>query len=167
VANASGFGRAFTRFALVLFPILLFLGITTYIRLVRINLNDAYIVAAMNRLRRAYVDVAPEIAPYLTSGTSDDVAGLYDSILLGQPRPKSPWPHILVTTPTALLVLNAIIGAAGAAFFMARAKAGDAWTAIVAIVVAVVIFGSLGAVQKRAAGEMVTRPARFPAPTGP
>jgi len=162
VANASGFGRSFTRFALVLFPILLFLGITTYVRLVRINLNDSYIVAAMNRLRRAYIDAAPEIAPYFTSGTTDDMEGMYQSILLGQMSPKSPLPHIIVTTPTLLLVLNAIIGAAGAAFAVERTGASDTVIAIVAFLTTLVIGFSLGRVQARAAREMLAHTVRFP-----
>jgi hypothetical protein len=162
VANASGFGRSFSRFALVLFPIVLFLGITTYVRLVRINLNDSFIVAAMNRLRRAYVEAAPEIAPYLTSGTTDDMEGMYQSVLLGQKGTKTPLPHIIVTTPTLLLVLNAIIGAAGSAFAAERAGASDAVIAIVSIVVALAIALGLASVQARAAREMLAHKVRFP-----
>ena len=161
VANASGFGRSFSRFAFVLFPIILFLGTTTYVRLVRINLNDSYVVAAMNRLRRAYVEAAPEIAPYLTSGTTDDMEGMYQSILLGQKGAKTSL-HIIVTTPTLLLVLNAIIGAAGSAFAAERAGASDAVIAIVAIVVALVIAFGLASVQARAAREMLAHTVRFP-----
>jgi len=162
VANASGFGRSFSRFAFVLFPIVLFLGITTYIRLVRINLNDSYIVAAMNRLRRAYVEAAPEIAPYLTSGTTDDMEGMYQSILLGQKSRQTPLPHIIVTTPTLLLVLNAIIGSAGSAYATERAGASDAVIAVVAVAVALVIGVGLASVQARAAREMLAHTVRFP-----
>jgi hypothetical protein len=162
VANVSGFGRSFSRFAIVLFPIVLFLGITTYVRLVRINLNDSYIVAAMNRLRRAYIDAAPEIAPYFTSGTTDDMEGMYQSILLGQMSPKTPLPHIIVTTPTLLLVVNAIIGAAGAAFAAQRAGASDPVIAVVSLVVALVVGFGLWRVQARAAREMLARAVRFP-----
>jgi hypothetical protein len=59
VADASGFDNEFKIFSLVLFPIVLFLGIATYVRLVQINLEDIYLVGAMNRLRRAYVESAP------------------------------------------------------------------------------------------------------------
>jgi len=70
VADASGFDDRFKIFALVLFPIVLYLGLATYARIVRINLEDSYFVAAMNRLRRAYVDNAPEIRDFITSGVS-------------------------------------------------------------------------------------------------
>ena len=165
VFNTAGTGKTFNAFALVIFPIVLFLGITTYIRLVRINLNDFYIVAAMNRLRRAYVEMAPEIEPYLTSGSHDDRHGVYQSIMLGQPEPKSPLSHILITTPTVVGILNALIAAAGASFAMHHAGAGDALTAIVAVVVAVVVGGLLAAVQARAARQMMNRSVRFPTPS--
>ena len=164
VFNAAGTGRTFTAFALVIFPIVLFLGITTYVRLVRINLNDSYLVAATNRLRRAYVEMAPEIEPYLTSGTHDDMRGLYQSILLGQVLPKSPWSHIMVTTPTVVLVLDSLIAAAGATFAMVHAGVSDALTTVVAVVVAIAVGGLLAGVQARAARDMLARPARFPSP---
>jgi hypothetical protein len=37
VAEASAFGRGFTAFALVLLPVVLFLGLTACIRLVAVN----------------------------------------------------------------------------------------------------------------------------------
>jgi len=164
VANASGFGGAFKWFALAIFPVVLFLGITTYVRLVRINLTDWYIVAATNRLRRAYVDFAPEIEPYLTSGAYDDREGVYQSNLLGQLQPASVLSHFLITTPTLLLVVNVVIAATAATFAMSRLGAGPAPTAIVAAVVVVAMAGALALVQTRAARVMMTRTARFPSP---
>ena len=55
-------------FALVLFTIVLFLGLATYVRIVQINLEEIHLVGAMNRLRRAYADSAPEVRDYFTSG---------------------------------------------------------------------------------------------------
>jgi hypothetical protein len=164
VFNAAGTGRTFTAFALAIFPIVLFLGVTTYVRLVRINLNDAFIIAATNRLRRAYIEMAPEIEPYLTSGTHDDMRGVYQSILLGQMQPKSPWPHVMVTTPMVVLILNSLIAAAGAAFATHHAGAGDVLTGIVAVAVAIAVGVAQAGVQARAVRVMQSRPARFPSP---
>jgi hypothetical protein len=91
VADASGFDDEFRIFALVLFPIVLFLGLATYVRIVQINHEDIYLVGAMNRLRRAYVDSAPEVREYFTSGLSDDEAGVWATYLLGRPRTPRPW----------------------------------------------------------------------------
>jgi hypothetical protein len=65
VADATGFDDSFFGFALVLFPIVLFLGVATYVKLVQINTDDIYQVRAMNRLRRAYLDIAPELRTVL------------------------------------------------------------------------------------------------------
>jgi hypothetical protein len=113
VADASGFDDKFKIFGLVLFPIVLFLGIATYVRLVQINLEDIYLVAAMNRLRRAYVDAAPEIREYFTSGTSDDEAGLWTTYLLGRKQPR-PGAQFLATTPTVVATLDTVIATVGA-----------------------------------------------------
>jgi hypothetical protein len=164
VFNAAGSGKTFTAFALVIFPIVLFLGITTYIRLVRINLHDSYIVAATNRLRRAYVEIAPEIEPYLSTGTHDDMRGVYQSNLMGQLQPRTTLSHIMVTTPTVVLVLNALIAAAGATFALHHAGASDWITAIAAVVVALGVGAALGSVQARAVRTMLNRPSRFPSP---
>ena len=166
VANASGFGRSFKTFALVLFPIVLFLGVTTYIRLVRINIDDMNVVAAMNRLRRAYVEIEPGIAPYITGGTHDDLEGIYDTLLMGRVRPGSVWSHIVVTTPMILLVLNSIIAGAGAAFVVSSAGASGALTGTVAALMGICTALALGGVQARAARQLMNRTVRFPRQEG-
>jgi hypothetical protein len=114
VADASGFGDEFKIFALVLFPIVLFLGLATYVRVVQINLEDIYLIAAMNRLRRAYVEGAPEVRRYFTSGISDDEEGLWTSYLLNQPRGLHPGVQFLTSTPTVIATLDAVIATVGA-----------------------------------------------------
>jgi hypothetical protein len=52
LADATGFGAQTSAFALVLLPVVLLLGIATYVRLVRINTEEFQLVLAMNRLRR-------------------------------------------------------------------------------------------------------------------
>jgi hypothetical protein len=113
VADASSFNSQFTVFALVLFPIVLFLGIATHTRLVQISLEDVHLVAALNRLRRAYIDTAPEIRGYLTTGVSDDEAGVWTTYLLGRPHPRRHWHQVVVNMPTVVATLNAVIATTG------------------------------------------------------
>jgi hypothetical protein len=61
VAQASAFGEAFVVFSLVLLPVVFFIGFGTYVRLVQANLEDARWVSGMNRLRHAYLEIAPEL----------------------------------------------------------------------------------------------------------
>ncbi len=110
-ADASDFGRPFRVFALVLLPAVLFLGIGTYARLVHINAEDSYIVQAMNRLRHAYLDMAPELAPYFTASPHDDEPGILHTINLCQPTSFPLWTSIFDDTPTVIATINALITA--------------------------------------------------------
>ena len=113
VADASGFDDQFAVFALVLFPIVLFLGIATHVRIVQITLEDVYLVRAMNRMRRAYVDHAPEIRPYFTTGVSDDGHGVWRTYRLGRPEPRHHWGQVLLGAPTIIATLDSVIAAVG------------------------------------------------------
>jgi len=53
VANATGFGQAFRTFALLVLPVVLLVGVGTYFRLVEADIEDAWLVIGMNRLRHA------------------------------------------------------------------------------------------------------------------
>jgi hypothetical protein len=113
VADASGFDDQFAIFALVLFPIVLFLGVATHVRIVQIALEDVYLVRAMNRMRRAYIDHAPEIRRYFTTGVSDDAAGVWRTYRLGRPEPRHHWGQVLLGAPTIIATLNAVIATVG------------------------------------------------------
>jgi hypothetical protein len=86
LADATGFGPQTTTLALVLLPVVLFLGIAAHGRLVAINREEVELVLAMNRLRHAYLKVAPALGPYLTTGHHDDEQGLAASYLAGGRR---------------------------------------------------------------------------------
>lgn len=161
VADASGFDNDFKIFALVLFPIVLFLGVATYVRLVQINLEDIYLVAAMNRLRRAYIDEAPEISSYLTSGTNDDEAGLWATFLLGRPPPR-PRAQFLATTPTVVATLDSVIATVGAGALALHLGASGAALVVMCIAVFLACWGGLFSLQLRAFETARRNVARFP-----
>jgi hypothetical protein len=56
VAQATSFGQGFTLFALVILPVVLFIGMTTLIRLGGSNYHDAICVVGMNRIRAGYLE---------------------------------------------------------------------------------------------------------------
>ena len=103
LADATGFGPHTTTLALVLLPVVLFLGIAAHSRLVDINREEVELVLAMNRLRRAYLQIAPALEPYFTTGHHDDEQGLAASYLrTGRGGPRlGRWIQILVNTPTS------------------------------------------------------------------
>ena len=77
VAQATDFGEGFVLFALLILPVVLFVGVATYVRLLEINNEDYVWVRGMNRLRAAYLEIDPEIAPYFITGTTEDAYGIF------------------------------------------------------------------------------------------
>jgi hypothetical protein len=161
VADASGFGSGFNIFALVLFPIVLFLGIATYLRLVQVNLEDIYLVAAMNRLRRAYVDAAPEIRPYLSGGVSDDEEGVWTSYLLGRAKPH-PRAQFLASTPTLVATLDSVIATAGSAALALQFEASTTVVVGVCVFVFISVWTALFSLQLKAFNTVRKSVPRYP-----
>src|SRR5262249_57145943 len=76
VANATGgFGPDFRTFALLVLPVVLLVGVATYLRLVEADIEDAWLVIGMNRLRHAYLELAPELEPYFVTTHHDSEPG--------------------------------------------------------------------------------------------
>jgi hypothetical protein len=75
LADATGFGPHTTTLALVLLPVVFFLGIAVHGRLVEINREEVERSLAMNRLRHVYLKIAPALKPYFTTGHHDDEQG--------------------------------------------------------------------------------------------
>jgi hypothetical protein len=118
LADATGFGPQTTTLALVLLPVVLLLGIAAHGRLVEINREEVELLLAMNRLRHAYLTIAPALEPYFTTGHHDDEQGLAASYLLagrGGPRlgrwGRFRWGQFLVNTPTIVATVDAAVAA--------------------------------------------------------
>jgi hypothetical protein len=97
VAQATDFGSGFVAFALVLLPVVYFLGVVTIARLAQVNHENRLWVQGMNRIRNAYLQVAPELEPYFVTSRYDDEAGVLVTSLgahraLPGSSPSSPFP---------------------------------------------------------------------------
>jgi hypothetical protein len=110
VGQGTGFGQSFTLFALVILPVVLFLGWTTFIRLGASNYHDAQCVIGMNRIRGAYLELAPDLAKYFVMSANDDPRGV--GITMAFPPGMVQWAHLLAATPTVVSVVNAVIAGA-------------------------------------------------------
>lgn len=86
VANSTDFGHEFRLLALLVLPLLAAVGVATVIRLADLNREDVTLVIAMNRLRRGYLDLAPELEPYFTTGHSEDLVGVMQTYGLSRTR---------------------------------------------------------------------------------
>src|SRR5262249_11657286 len=110
VAQATDFETGFVAFALVLLPVVYFLGIVTMVRLAQVAWEDARWVQGMNRIRNAYLDLAPELEPYfVTSRYDDDVGILQSSVAMRvQPRPT----QAFVAVPGVVAVIDSVVAGA-------------------------------------------------------
>ena len=76
----------FRSLALGLGAAVLLTGTLTSMRVHFASHEDAQLVRGMNRLRRAYVDIDPGIAPYLLTGLTDDLPGIVKTYTMGPHR---------------------------------------------------------------------------------
>jgi hypothetical protein len=110
LADATGFGPQTTMLALVLLPVVLLLGIATYVRQVQINSEEFKLVLAMNRLRHAYLRIEPGLARYFSTGHHDDERGLVASYMLDHPSRRWLLVHFVINTPTIVATVDAALG---------------------------------------------------------
>ena len=118
VAQATEFGQAFSLFAMLILPVVLFVGVATFVRLLEINNEDYVWVKGMNRLRGAYLEIDPELARYFVTGTTEDAVGIFrtfGSDIVGPRALDTGRFHGLVTTPTTIAFVNAMLAAVLAA----------------------------------------------------
>ena len=161
VAQATAFGEGFVTFALLILPVVLFVGIATFMRLVAINHEDVGWVVGMNLLRHAYLGAAPELRPYFVSGSTDDEPGIM-ATFGATPGPGS-FAHEFVTTPGMLAIIDGVIAGVLAGILTLRAGLGTPIGIGSAVAVGVVTVALLvihqyrGVVRPRG-----RRPTRFP-----
>jgi prepilin signal peptidase PulO-like enzyme (type II secretory pathway) len=132
VAQATDFGSGFVAFALVLLPVVYFLGLVTIVRLSQVNQENRLWVQGMNRIRNAYLQIAPELEPYFVTSKYDDEAG----VLLSSLAARDPLPRLqpLVSVLGLVAVVDSVV--AGAAAGIAGLELG----VVVAVALGAVFF---------------------------
>jgi hypothetical protein len=140
VAQATDFGAGFTAFALVLLPVVYFLGFVTIGRLSQVNFEDARWVQGMNRIRNAYLELAPELEPYFVTSRYDDQAGILRSSMAMRDRP--PWTQAFVAVPGVVAVIDSVVAGATAGVAALALDLGTAACLAAGGVVFVVSLGS-------------------------
>jgi hypothetical protein len=164
VAQATDFGDGFVAFALVLLPVVFFLGFATVVRLSQVNYEDALWVQGMNRIRNAYHELAPELEPYFVTSRYDDHFGVLQSTL-GRRHPPSPL-QVFVAVPGVVALIDSVV--AGAAVAIAGLGLG----AGMAVCLALGVLGFAAALacfvlwaRRAIAGLLHVAEVRFPTPT--
>src|SRR5215472_14428879 len=114
VAQADHFGTTFIAVAIFMLAVVFFVGVATVGRLMMLNRDDFRWVLAMNRLRHAYLDVYPEVAPNFTTSPYDDIHGALQTLGIEPNVRLGSLFHGFVTLPGMLAVIvSAVAGAIG------------------------------------------------------
>jgi hypothetical protein len=143
VAQADDFGSGFVAFALVLLPVVYFLGFVTIVRLGQVNFENALWVQGMNRIRHAYLQAAPELERYFVASRYDDEAG----VLLSALAMRGPLPRLqtFVSIPGVVAVIDSVVAgvAAGiAAYALDLGVAGSVALGVVFFLVSAAFFAT-------------------------
>ena len=164
IGGVDGFNDPFFVVALVLLPVDLFVGIGTWLRMGGANYHDAITVAGMNRIRAAYLEIAPDLAPYFVMGVHDDARGI--GITMAVPPGTAPIVHLIAGTPTLVMVLNAIIAGAIVAIVAFRFAGTEApATILLAVAVAAIVLAAeMGSARRKIALSQRALEPMFPTP---
>jgi hypothetical protein len=79
LATATGFTSDFALIAVVVLGFDIVIALVTFVRVGQANLEDTLAMHGMNRIRAAYVRIAPEVNPFIVTGTTDDYPGVMKS----------------------------------------------------------------------------------------
>jgi hypothetical protein len=160
VAQATHFAPRLRLFALLILAVVLLVGLATFVRLGEANTDDIRLVVAMNRIRHAYMELAPELEPYFTTGHGDDHASILQTYGSGY---RLALGRVLGGTPALVGAIDVLL-VGGLAALLADALGASAATSLVAgLASALVAAAVLSALVFRAItrGRRGHRP-RFP-----
>jgi hypothetical protein len=175
---ASVMRDGFVVFALVILPVVLFMGLATAVRIAQSNRDDARTVQGMNRIRHAYLEMVPELEPYFITTQYDDMPGIMTT--LGAPRSVAQRVggltpaaviagvlHGFVTAMGMVMVINCVLAGVIVALAAATLGAGDVPALISGIVGALVLLvlqAAWGLKSFETANKQMS--VRFPTPPG-
>ena len=114
VSQAMGFDRDFLLLAAVILGFDLFIGLATLGRISSANIEDLRCIAGMNRLRHAYLELAPGLEPYFITSQYDALRGVLSTY--GEPVGEHPslflvFVHGLTTTEGMVSMITTVIAA--------------------------------------------------------
>jgi hypothetical protein len=151
VAQASSSGTGFVLFALAILPVVLFIGVATFVRLGSANYYDAMCIVGMNRIRAGYLELAPELERFFVMSAHDDPRGI--AISMGVPPGMRSGIHAIAATPAVISTLDSVI--AGVIGALIGVELGA--PLVVSLVAALIGFGTAFVLQQRYARRYIAR----------
>ena len=116
VAQVSEVGQTFRLFALAILPVLFFLGLVTYVRLLEKSIEEIYHARAINRIRGYYLELAGRDARYFLLTGHDDATGVFANMGLSSSRSQ-----LVFTSASMIAIVNSVVAGAGTALLIAAA----------------------------------------------
>jgi len=104
VGQLSHLGTAFYVFSLVILPTLLFMGLITFERVLQSGIEDLTYAHGITRIRRLYLDSAPQLQPYFLLAADDKSrrpmlkVGIHPS-----------WWQVFLTTAGMIAAINSVL----------------------------------------------------------
>lgn len=136
VAQATSFDGRFRLFALLILPVLFLLGLATFLHLGEANGEDTRLLVSLARLRQAYIDLAPELQPYLPVQHLNDQAALPPS--MGMSRGFSLL-YFLGSTPAIVGTINVLVAGVIAALVAESLDAPGVTEVVVGVFVGIIV----------------------------
>jgi hypothetical protein len=103
--------------------------------LIEADIEDVWLVVGMNRLRKAYLELAPDLDPFFVTSHHDDETGVLETYSF---RPDVGVSHLLSGSPVIVGVIDAVITGVLAAI------ASQTLGAVAALQVAIGLLAALG-----------------------
>lgn len=168
LAQAMGFTPDFLVVAALVVALDVLVGLFTFIRIAATAVDDFRAMQGMNRIRHAYVEIAPHLRPYFVTGLNDDPAGIQKSY--GFEGPRTAAADVGYGLSTSLGLVGLIVSLLGGllAAVVALLVGAPGWLTVAAvglaagIVLLLEIRWALASVRRRVAGFEI----RFPTPDG-
>lgn len=138
VAQASRFGQAFFIFAVAILPVVFFLGVVTYYRVLQTGVEDVIYARAISRIAKFYGEIDPAHADLFHATTVDQV-GLRRMGLF-----RLRWQQFLSSAATVAIV-NSVVGGVFVAVTVAYAAGPPPYAAVLigAVAAALIALGFL------------------------
>ena len=116
IGQTSRLGTAFHAFALILLPVLAFVGVVTFLRLVQSSIEDLAYAHRIGLVRDFYLRLSPELEPYVVVARGERP----------DPRPGATRPaptawQLALTTAGMVAVVNSVVVAACAGLVLETA----------------------------------------------
>jgi hypothetical protein len=118
--------------------------VATYFRLVEADIEDAWLVIGMNRLRHAYLELAPELEQYFVASHHDDAPGMLQTYSF---QTRVGITHWLSGSPVMVGIIDSVVTGVLTAVVCQALGAGvvvRTIAVVLATIAAAILLGALG-----------------------